>query len=131
MDALTGIWRLIDAKAWDEAGNPLPAPYGAHPTGQLAFTSEGRVLTAICNGDAAVAPGTNRGYSSYGGPYRLESGTLTVDVDMASDPSRIGGQQVREARLDGDRMILRPPARSYGGGAVQQRELTWLRVWRP
>jgi hypothetical protein len=131
MDALTGIWRLVEAKAWDGDGNPLPPPYGAHPTGQIAFTAEGRVLTAVCNGDTATAPGTDRGYSSYGGPYRMEGGTLTVDVDMASDPSRVGGQQVRAARLDGDTMVLRPPARSYGGGAAQQRELTWVRVWRP
>lgn len=130
MDPLIGIWRLVGSKAWDEAGNSLPAPYGAHPVGQIVFTAEGRFLAALCNGDAELANGVTRGYSSYGGVYTLDGTTLTVAVDMAADPRRIGGQQVREAHLDGDRLTLRPPARPYGD-TVQQRELLWERVWRP
>ena len=130
MDSLTGIWRLVSSQAWDEAGNRLPAPYGAHPIGQITFTAEKRVMTAICNGAAGPGIGDDRGYSSYGGFYTLDGTTLTVAVDMASDTRRIGGKQVREASLDGDRLVLRPPMRPYGG-VIQQRELVWERVWRP
>jgi hypothetical protein len=130
MDTLIGIWRLVASKAWDEAGNSLPAPYGVHPTGQITFTAEGRMLAALCNGDADPGAGVDRGYSSYGGFYTLDGTTLTTAVDMASDPQRIGGNQVREAFLDGERLVLRPPVRAYGG-VMQQRELLWERVWRP
>lgn len=130
MHPLTGIWRLVESKAWDEAGDSLPTPYGEHPVGQIVFTAEGRFLSAICNGDRDLADGVARGYSSYGGIYTLDGMTLTVAVDMASDPRRIGGQQVREAHLNGVRLVLRPPARPYGD-TVQQRELLWERVWRP
>jgi hypothetical protein len=30
----------------------------------------------------------------------------------------------------GDRLVLKPPLREYGG-VLQQRELIWERVWRP
>ena len=130
MDPLTGIWRLAESNAWDEAGNSLPAPYGKHPVGHIVFTAEGRMLAALCNGDDDPVPGADRGYSSYGGFYTLDGITLTVAVDMASDTRRIGGHQVREATFDGGRLRLRPPMRAYGG-VMQQRELLWERVWQP
>jgi Lipocalin-like domain len=130
MDPLIGIWRLVEGKAWDEAGNSLPPPYGRHPLGQIVFTAERRMLAALCNGDTDAGSETDRGYSSYGGVYTLRGTTLTTDVDIASDTRRIGGQQVREAFLDGDRLLLRPPLRAYNG-TKQQRELLWERIWRP
>ena len=130
MDPLTGIWRLVETKAWDEAGNSLPPPYGQCPLGQIVFTAEGRMLAALCNGDTEVEDESGRGYSSYGGVYTLRGTTLITAVDIASDPRRIGGEQVREAYLDGDRLKLRPPLRLYNG-MKQQRELLWERIWSP
>jgi hypothetical protein len=130
MDTLNGIWRLVESKAWDEARNSLPAPYGDHPIGQITFTADGRMLAALCNGDANLDADADRGYSSYGGIFTLDGTTLTTAVGMASDASRIGGHQIREALLDGERLVLRPPLRRYGG-IMQQRELLWERVWRP
>jgi hypothetical protein len=130
MDQLEGIWRLVDSRAKDEGSDRLSAPYGAHPMGQIMF-SKGRMLAALCNGDAVVSPGSDRGFSSYGGPYTFDGTTLVTQVDVASDPSRIGGQQVRTVVMVGEQMLLRPPARSYGGSGLQQRELVWERAWRP
>lgn len=130
MDPLLGIWRLVESKAWDEAGNSLPPPYGRRPLGQIVFTAEGRMLAALCNGDVDAGDSPGRGYSSYGGVYTLRGTTLTTAVDIASDPRRIGGEQIREAFLDGDRLTLRPPLRSYNG-SMQQRELLWERIWQP
>lgn len=130
MDPLIGIWRLVESKAWDEAGNSLPPPYGQCPIGQIVFTAEGRMLAALCNGDVDSGDEPGRGYSSYGGVYTLRGNTLTTDVDIASDTRRIGGQQIREAILDGDQLQLRPPLRAYNG-TKQQRELLWKRIWRP
>ena len=129
MDPLAGIWRLSNSRAWDEHGNSLAAPYGAHPLGQIAF-SNGRMLAALCNGDADIGPNHKRAFSSYGGPYSFDGGTLTVVVDVASDPRRIGGRQTREVVVTGERMLLRPPLRLYGD-ILQRRELLWERVWRP
>lgn len=125
--ALEGIWRLVEARAWDADGRAIDAPpYGRFPIGQITF-GKGRMLAALCNGDADAGP--KRAYSSYGGAYRFDGKTLVCTVDIASDPSRIGGEQVRDITLEGERMRMRPPLRSYGG-AMERRELVWERVWR-
>jgi hypothetical protein len=128
MTSLDGtIWRLVESRAWDEAGQPLPAPYGAMPIGQISF-AHGRMLASLCNGDAGVA-GAARGFSAYGGPDSFDGDTLEVSVDMASDPSRIGGKQRRGVVLEDQTMLLRPPVRLYGA-TRERRELTWSCIWR-
>ena len=123
MIELTGIWRLVTSKAWDEAGNALAEPYGKDPLGQITFTAGGRMLAALCSND-----GTR--YTSYGGTFVVEGSTLTTTVDMASDTARIGGQEARTVTLNGDVLTLRPPMRRYDG-VMQQRELRWERAWHP
>jgi hypothetical protein len=60
----------------------------------------------------------------------LKDGVLSVTVDMASDATRIGSQQIRETSLQGRYLSLRPPLRPYGG-VLQRRELLWELVWSP
>ncbi|WP_454754054.1 lipocalin-like domain-containing protein [Cupriavidus necator] len=130
MNQLDGVWRLVDSRAWDEEGNVLPPPYGANPIGHIAFAN-GRMLAALCNGDTSAGVNETHGYSSYGGPYSFDGETLVVEVDMASDRSRIGGQQIRSVRFVGDgRIVLLPPVRLYGD-KCQRRELLWERIWSP
>ena len=128
MDPLEGIWRLIDSRAWD-AHDRLSAPYGAHPLGQITF-SNGRMLAALCNGDAGAGLRGDRNYSSYGGMYTFDGTTLETLVDVASNRSRIGSRQVRSVVMMGQQMLLRPPQRFYAG-SLQRRELVWERVWQP
>jgi hypothetical protein len=95
--------------------------------GHLQFARD-RMLAALCNGDAEVPEG-QRASSFYGGKFVFDGKTLTVLVDVASDPERVGGRQVREVELRGDEMVLRPPLRRYGA-TMQQRELVWRRASR-
>lgn len=126
-DALEGVWILRNSVAWDEEGRMLStAPYGEHPMGTLVF-ERGRMLAALCNGDSDLGAARRREYSSYGGTYKFDGHTLDVLVDIASDTTRIGGHQVREAALSGERLTLRPPRRQYGE-TRQQRELIWERL---
>ena len=131
MDALEGLWRLVSSRAWDEQGSELPPPYGSLPFGEMMF-SGGRMLAALCNGDAQLPAGQGRGFSSYGGFYSFDGQTLITRVDMSSDAQRIGSEQRRGVvLLDENTAVLHPPARRYGSGTVQRRELLWQRVWRP
>lgn len=127
--ALEGIWRLVSSKAWDEHGKELPPPYGPEPSGHISFAN-GRMLAALCRGEAQLPLDTGRSYSSYGGPYSIADDRLEVQVDVASDPARIGGSQVRRFTLSDDELVLRPPLRLYGASR-EQRELRWRRVWTP
>ena len=126
---LDGIWRLVQARASDQYGRPLPPPYGLEPLGMVQIQN-GRMLAALCNGDASLASDQAREFVSYGGPCSFDGKWLSTDVELSARADWLGAPQVREAELDGDRLVLKPPLREYGG-VLQQRELIWERVWRP
>ena len=71
--------------------------------------------------------GTRPEYSSYCGNYTFDGTWLTTRADAASDPNRIGSDQVRGVRFDGEQMILMPPPRGAGPNA-EQREITRERI---
>ncbi len=129
MPDIVGTWALLAAVARDAAGNVLPAPYGPQAMGRVVFNAEGRMMAVLCDGRTSLPPGTTRDYSSYCGNYTFDGERLVTRVDAASDPARIGTDQVRDVRFDGERMILRPPPRQSSSGP-EQREVTWERIGR-
>jgi hypothetical protein len=127
---IRGTWRLIGTGARDDAGEPLPAPYGPEPMGLVIFRADGRMMTVLCDGRASLPPGEQRQYMSYAGNYRFDGSTLTTRVDASSDASRVGGEQVRKVRFENGRLVLTPPRRLWAG-TMQHQELTWERVAGP
>jgi hypothetical protein len=124
---IVGTWKLAHAIARDAAGAALPAPYGGKGIGRVTFTIEGRMMSVVCDGRPELPAGAPRDYSSYCGNYSFDGARLVTRVDAASDPSRIGSDQVRGVRFEEGRMILSPPPRRSGGGE-EYRELTWERI---
>lgn len=127
MPSIVGTWRLVAATAKDAAGNLLPPPYGGRGMGRVAFTADGRMMAVTCDGRPDLPQGARREYSSYCGNYTFDGARLVARVDAASDPSRIGGEQVREVSFDGERMILRPLPRATADG-LQHREIVWEKI---
>ncbi len=127
MANVTGTYRLVKAVAKDAAGNLLPSPYGGNPLGRVVLGADGRMIALTCDASPALPAGAKREYSSYTGLYTFDGQTLITKVDGASDPSRIGSDQVRGVRFEDGLMVLRPPLRSYGGTA-EQRELYWEKI---
>jgi len=125
--SIVGTWKLAAAVARDRNGNPLPAPYGGKGMGRLALGADGRMMAVTCDGRPELPPGAGRAYSSYCGNYSFDGARLVTRVDAASDPARIGSDQVREVSFDGDRMILKPPPRQTEAGE-EYREITWERI---
>ncbi len=123
MPSIVGTWKLAHATARDAAGTALPSPYGPQAMGRVTFTAGGRMMSVVCDGRPDLPSGARRDYSSYCGNYTFDGSRLVTKVDAASDPSRIGSDQVRGVRFERDRMILSPPARRAGDG-----ELTWERI---
>ena len=95
--------------------------------GRVVFNADGRMMAVLCDGRPSLLPGTVRDYSSYCGNYSFDGRQLVTRVDAASDPARIGTDQVRDVHFEGERMVLRPPPRASAGGP-EQRELTWERI---
>jgi hypothetical protein len=95
--------------------------------GRVTFTADGRMMSVVCDGRASLPTGASRDYSSYCGTYTFDGARLVTRVDAASDPSRIGSDQERGVRFEGERMILSPPPRRIGE-SIEYRELTWERI---
>ena len=105
----------------------MPEPYGGKGIGRVTFTAEGRMMSVVCDGRPELPPGTARDYSSYCGNYTFDGSRLVTRVDAASDPSRIGSDQVRGVRFEDGRMILSPPPRR-AGEREEYREIIWERI---
>jgi len=127
MPSIVGTWKLLHATARDAAGATRPSPYGGQVLGRVTFTADGRMMSVVCDGRKELPPGVSREYSSYCGNYTYHGESLVTRVDAASDPSRIGSDQVRGVRFEGERMVLIPPPRRTGE-SEERREITWERI---
>lgn len=128
MQDLVGTWRLVHATATAADGTARPAPYGGDTgMGVVVLNPDGRMIAVLCDGRAELPDGQPREYTSYCGNYRFDGRQLVTRVDAASDPARMGTDQVRDVRFEGDLMVLRPPSRLHAG-AIEQRELWWRKV---
>jgi Lipocalin-like domain len=125
--SIVGTWKLVRASAKDAKGNPLPEPYNGKGIGRVVFTADGRMQSVVCDGRREMPPDQTRDYNSYCGNYSFDGTRLVTRVDAASDPNRIGSDQIRGVRFDGERMILSPPPRATGAGQ-EYRELTWEKI---
>jgi hypothetical protein len=85
------------------------------------------MMSVVCDGRKELPSGVSREYSSYCGNYTYDGEKLVNRVDAASDPSRIGSDQVRGVRLKGECMVLIPPPRRTGE-IEEHREITWERI---
>ena len=84
-------------------------------------------MSVVCDGRKELPAGVTWEYSSYCGNYAYDGEQLVTRVDAASDPSRIGSDQVRGVRFEGARMILIPPPRRIGE-TEEHREIAWERI---
>jgi hypothetical protein len=124
---VVGTWKLAGGSMTDPSGKQVGVPYGARGMGLVTLTSDGRMMAVLIDGRAQLPDGTRREYSSYCGNFTFDGSTLITTVDGASDPGRMGSQQIRKVRFDGTRMILVPPEREENGVKIH-RELVWERI---
>lgn len=124
-----GVWRLVQARAKDAAGRPIPSQFGPTPLGVLTFDGR-RMIAALGDArDAVPAEEQPRQYNSYAGPYVFDGTTLVTTVDCASSPDRLGTEQVRGVRFEegGRFIVLTPPPRMIRG-VMHHPELVWERM---
>jgi hypothetical protein len=122
MTDIVGAWRLVAAVARDAAGNVLPSPYGPRAMGCVVFNVEGRMMAVPCDARSTLPLSTTLDYSSYCGNYTFDGIRLVTRVDAASDPARLGTDQVHDVRFEGERIVLRSLPRQGASGA-EQREI--------
>jgi len=138
-DRLIGTWRLVSDVAFRSEGPPEPE-YGPHPLGYLMYDKTGHMCVTLANPNPPhwadpTKPTdreralTHKTMEAYCGRYevREEEGQVIHRPELAEWPHYIGSDQVRNFRLEGDRLILSleetPP-----NGERHRYEITWERV---
>jgi hypothetical protein len=126
MHSLVGIWKLIEARAFDDTGQELSCPLGPEPMGVAIFGAE-RSMAMAGDGRAALPPDVAaRAFAAYCGNYTFDGTKLVTRADGASSPD-LREDQVRHIRFDSPtRMIVIPVSRLFGRSAGL--ELVWERV---
>ncbi len=126
MDRIVGTWRLVAETATDAAGQAHPGLFGPMAIGLGMFTAEGRMMAVLTDGRPGPVEGARK-HVSYCGDYTFDGARLVTVVDGASDSRLLLEPQVRDARFEGGRMILRPPV-GFRAAAGVVRELIWERA---
>ena len=125
MHSLIGIWRLIETRAYDEAGRERSSPFGPQAMGVVIVGAE-RIMAMGGDGRTTLPPDAERTFMAYCGKYTFDGTKLVTHVDGASS-TQLLSDQVRHIRFDGPRrMTAVPVSRLFGrSGGI---ELVWERV---
>lgn len=112
---LVGVWSLHSIREVDADGALLDEPYGSEPTGRLHYGPAGQMAVVIRG--HAEAPAV-----AYIGDFDIgPDGLLRHIVRVGLPP--FTEDQVRQARLDGDRLTLATEREGR-----RRIELNWARV---
>lgn len=138
---LVGTWKLVAMTSQDEATGAQRDVWGHAPLGFLSYTAGGRMSAVLAAADRKIAA-PSAGQSSveeqarlfrdsfgYAGRYTQDGDRVIHHVEVASDPTWIGQDQVRTLRLEGQRLIVSaPPIRTAADPNPQAMVLTWERI---
>lgn len=128
MKDIYGTWRLVRGTSTYDDGAAGPPPYGGEKAvGRVTLNADGRMTAVLCDSRPDLPPGAAREYTSYCGAYVFDGQTLTTRCDAASDPARVGTDQVRQVTFEDQLMVLRPPPRERDG-KIEHRVLYWERI---
>ncbi|WP_121062413.1 lipocalin-like domain-containing protein [Chachezhania antarctica] len=126
-DLLIGVWKLVDIKNTDAAGNLLRSSYGPKKMGLITFNDDHRMMVVISDGRDDVPEDGPREYSSYTGRFTFDGQTLRTQVDGSLPLERVGSLQTRPAKLEGNRVTLTAPPVEIDG-VMNYRDLTWEKI---
>jgi len=126
MRSIVGVWRLIREVNWNEKGQPVEPLFGPEPTGFVSFQANGLMIVAMTDSRAAPTEGP-RGCASYCGTYTFDGTRLVTEVDDGSSEVWRQSPQIRNARFEGELLVLSPPAGALDRKGIT-RELTWERI---
>jgi hypothetical protein len=107
---IQGIWRLVSFQVEFQASGERQDVRGKNPAGYIMFTPEGRMMVMVTNEGRKPATtdqdraGLFNSLIAYTGMYRIEGDKWITKVDVASSPERVGTEQPRFFKIDGDRL---------------------------
>jgi hypothetical protein len=113
---LLGTWKLKSFVRQDVATGERRPALGEHPEGYLGYASDGRMYALFVAGGRVVPAGDQptdgervqlyKSMLSYAGTYTIAGDKVVHHIDIAWNNARLGSDQVRFFKLDGDRLTL-------------------------
>ncbi len=118
-DAILGGWELSSFDSRDADTGAVAHPLGASPRGLILYTADG-YMSAQLTDDSQT-------YIAYGGRFRVDEDSATVhhEVSVSMLPELLAAPQLRQARVDGDRLTL--SATTTNDGVTSHNTLVWVR----
>jgi hypothetical protein len=134
-----GTWKLVSVTFQYQDTGEKTQPYGAHPSGYLSYAPDCRMSAIIVKEDrkppagdvptGAEQAGLYAGMVAYGGTWSVDGDQVSHHVDISWNQAWTGTTQVRQFRIDGDRLHIRSlPAKSFQDGRLVSAILEWIRV---
>ena len=134
-----GTWKLVSVTFQYEDTGEKTQPYGARPSGYLSYGADCRMNALIVSdsrkppaGDVptgAEKAGLYDGLVAYAGTWSIAGDKVSHHVDISWNQAWTGTTQVRQFRIEGDRLHIRSmPAKSFQDGRVVSAILEWIRV---
>ena len=116
-DRVVGTWKLVSYEVEVQATGQRSPLMGEKPTGYVTFNPEGRVFFVL-TGEARKPAKTDQERAAllntliaYCGTYTVEGDKWTTNVEVAWNPEWVGTKQVRDFKLDGERLMVLTPWR--------------------
>lgn len=113
---LLGTWKLKSFVRKDVATGERRPGLDEHPEGFLGYGPDGRMYAIFVAGDRVVPAGSqptdeeraqlHKSMLAYAGTYKIAGDRVVHHIDVAWNNARIGSDQVRFFKLDGDRLTL-------------------------
>ena len=133
---LLGTWKLQSFTMEYQDTHETTEPFGAHPSGYLSYGADGRMY-AIVAGEGRRPPAGAvptdaekielfSGMGAYAGTYTVEGDKVVHHVDVSWNEVWTGTEQVRQFKIEGDRLRIR--AHVIEDGRPSLSTLTWTRI---
>jgi len=113
---LLGTWKVKSFVRQDVATGERRPALGEHPEGYLGYASDGRMYALFVAGARVVPAGDQptdaervqlyKSMLAYAGTYTIAGDKVVNHIDVAWNNARLGSDQVRFFKLDGDRLTL-------------------------
>ncbi len=114
---VVGTWKLVSYEVKQQSSGQKGPEMGDNPTGYATFLPEGRVYFML-TGEARKAAKTDAERAellgtlvAYTGTYSTDGDKWATSVEVAWNPEWVGSKQVRDFKVEGDRLVVTTPWR--------------------
>jgi hypothetical protein len=138
-ESLPGTYKLISSTRIIVETGEIKDAFGKDPNGYIMYGMDGRMLVLITSAGRpkpSIADMTDqdravqyRTLNAYGGTYTFHDDWIEHHIDIATNESRVGTNEVRDVKRDGDRLIYTTKPQPFpGDGKISVITLVWERV---